>query len=147
MVKIDIECEDGYSAKLYERGDTIRYYLSGPASVSNDRGEIGCIDLRGRFAGKFKGADGASARFGLVAESGAKVTLTTPDGKSLYIGNMSEAGLLDTQNRIVYGMGCNNAVSFLTSGKGCPTDQTEFIGAVLAYADEFLRTYNARLEN
>ena len=146
MVKIDIECEDGYSAKLYERGETIRYYLKGPESVSNDRGEIGCIDLRGRFAGKFKGADGARARFGLVAEKQAKVTLTTPDGKSLYIGNMSEAGLLDTQNRIVYGMGCNHAVTYLTAGESCPESQTEFIEAVLNYADEFLRTYNARLE-
>lgn len=146
MVKIEIECVDGYSAKLYERGDTIRYYLKGPDSVSNDRGEIGCIDLRGKFAGKFKGADGARARFGLVAEKQAKVTLTTPDGKSLYVGNVSESGLLDTQNRIVYGMGCNNAVVYLTNGENSPESQTEFINAVLDYADEFLRAYNARLE-
>ncbi len=147
MVKIDIECEDGYSAKLYEKNDTIRYYLKGPSSVANDRGEIGCIDLRGRFAGKFKAADGAKARFGLVSEKSAKVTLTTPDGKSIYIGNSSEAGLLDTQNRIVYGMGCNHAVTFLSNGEECPTDQTEFINAVLEYADEFLRAYNLRLED
>jgi len=147
MVKIDVNCEEGYAAKLYEKGDTIRYYLKGPSSVSNDRGEIGCIDLRGRFAGKFKAADGAKARFGIVSEKSAKVTLTTPDGKSIYIGNSSEAGLLDTQNRIVYGMGCNQAVSYLLEeGRSQTMNQTDFIKATLEYADEFLKAYNQRLE-
>ena len=50
MVKIEVKCEKGYDAKVFEKGDTLRYYLKGPSNMSNPRGEIGMIDLRGRFA-------------------------------------------------------------------------------------------------
>jgi hypothetical protein len=68
MVKIEVNCEDGYDAKMFEKGDTLRYYLKGPNNMSNNRGEIGMIDLRGRFAGKFKVADNlpSGVSFGFV---------------------------------------------------------------------------------
>ena len=62
MVNIEIECEDGYDAKRFERGDTLRYYMKGPAAVSNPKGEIGMFDLKGRYAGKFKSAEGAKVQ-------------------------------------------------------------------------------------
>ena len=34
-VNIEIECEEGYDAKRFERGDTLRYYFKGPSGVSN----------------------------------------------------------------------------------------------------------------
>ena len=47
-VNIEIECEEGYDAKRFERGDTLRYYFKGPSGVSNPKGEIGMFDLKGR---------------------------------------------------------------------------------------------------
>ena len=40
MVKIEVKCEKGYDAKVFEKGDTLRYYLKGPSNMSNPRGEI-----------------------------------------------------------------------------------------------------------
>ena len=51
MVNIEIECKDDYSAKKFERGETLRYYLKGPQEVANEKGEIGMFDLKGRYAG------------------------------------------------------------------------------------------------
>ena len=147
MVKIDVNCEDGYDAKVYEKGDTLRYYLRGPDAVSNPRGEIGMIDLRGRFAGKFKAADNlpSGVGFGFVSEEKAMVTLTTPDGKNLFIGR--KAAPMNTQSRIVYGMGCNHAVNYLIQeGRSATMNQTDFISAVLNYADEFIEAYTTHLE-
>jgi len=86
MVKIDVNCEAGYDAKVYEKGDTLRYYLRGPNGASNPRGEIGMIDLRGRFAGKFKAADNlpSGIGYGLVEEGKSIITLTTPGKQSIY---------------------------------------------------------------
>jgi len=148
MVKIEVNCEAGYDAKVYEKGDTLRYYLRGPNEVSNPRGEIGMIDLRGRFAGKFKVADNlpSGVGFGFVSEEKAKVPLTTPDGKNLYIGQ--KAGIMDTQSRIVYGMGCNHAVNYLSqNNRSDDLSQSDFINAVLNYADEFIAAYREHLED
>ena len=61
-VNIEIECEEGYDAKRFERGDTLRYYFKGPSGVSNPKGEIGMFDLKGRYAGKFKAAEGSAEK-------------------------------------------------------------------------------------
>ena len=67
MVKIEITCKDGYAAKEYTRDDgTLAYFLKGPNAVSNDQGEVGRYDIRGKFAGKFKTAVGARKRFGVL---------------------------------------------------------------------------------
>jgi hypothetical protein len=147
MVKIEIDCESGYSAKEYEKGDTLRYYFRGPAPYANNRGEIGCFDIKGRFAGKFKGADGAPSSFGLVSkEKHAKITLRSPDGNTVFIGNLADTGMT-TNDRIVYGMGINNATQYLiASGQAAKMAQTEFIAAGLAYADELLNTYKEHLD-
>ena len=115
MVKIEVKCEKGYDAKVFEKGDTLRYYLKGPSNMSNPRGEIGMIDLRGRFAGKFKAADNlpSGIGYGFVSEDKAKITLTTPDGKALFIGQ--KAGPMTTQDRITLGMCINNATSMIAA--------------------------------
>ena len=145
MVKIDVKCEDGYDAKVYEKGDTLRYYLRGPNAASNPRGEIGMIDLRGRFAGKFKAADNlpSGIGYGFVEEGNAKVTLTTPDGKNLFIGN--KAGPMTTQERITLGMCINNATSLVCVNDASihePIEDT--VKQVYDLADALLAEYNKR---
>ena len=67
MVKIEVNCKDGYAAREYTRDDgTLAYFLKGPNAVSNDQGEVGRYDVRGRYAGKFKSAVGARKRFGVL---------------------------------------------------------------------------------
>ena len=146
MVKIDVNCEAGYDAKVYEKGDTLRYYLRGPNNLSNPRGEIGMIDLRGRFAGKFKAADNlpSGVGYGFVAEEKAKITLTTPDGKNLLIGQ--KAGPMTTQDRITLGMCINNATS-LVCVTDAPTASAEIedtVKQVYDLADALLAEYNKR---
>jgi len=145
MVKIDVNCEAGYDAKVYEKGDTLRYYLRGPNGASNPRGEIGMIDLRGRFAGKFKAADNlpSGVGYGFVDEDKAKVTLTTPDGKNLFIGQ--KAGPMTTQDRIVLGMCINNATSMITARPENESANNEsLVQEVYGLADALLAEYNAR---
>ena len=145
MVKIDVNCEAGYDAKVYEKGDTLRYYLRGPNNVSNPRGEIGMIDLRGRFAGKFKAADNlpSGVGYGFVEENKAKVTLTTPDGKNVVSGQ--QPGPMTTQDRIVLGMCINNATSLVcASDASTSADNEDTVKAVYDLADALLAEYNAR---
>lgn len=147
MVKIDVNCADGYDAKVFEKGDTLRYYLKGPATVSNPRGEIGMIDLRGRFAGKFKPADNlpAGVGFGFVPEARATVTLTTPDGNSIFIGPKKSP--MTTQDRITLGMCINNATTLvaaqITDMESVPEG---IVGQVYDLADELLAEYNNRYQ-
>ena len=145
MVKIDVNCEAGYDAKVYEKGDTLRYYLRGPNNLSNPRGEIGMIDLRGRFAGKFKAADNlpSGVGYGFVAEDKAKITLTTPDGKALFIGQ--KAGPMTTQDRITLGMCINNATSMITARPENESANNEsLVQEVYDMADALLAEYNKR---
>ena len=145
MVKIDVNCEAGYDAKVYEKGDTLRYYLRGPNNVSNPRGEIGMIDLRGRFAGKFKAADNlpSGVGYGFVEQNKAKITLTTPDGKNLFIG--PKAGPMTTQDRITLGMCINNATSMITARPENESANNEsLVQEVYDLADALLAEYNAR---
>jgi hypothetical protein len=119
MVKIDIKCKDGYSAKEWSKDDgTLAYFLKGPNSVANDKSEIGRYDVRGQYAGKFKSAFGARKRFGVLegkrAADNAVVTITTPDGNSVFIGDI-DAGKMTTQDRITLGMCINNATNILSS--------------------------------
>jgi hypothetical protein len=119
MVKIEVKCKDGYSAKEWSKDDgTLAYFLKGPNSVANDKSEIGRYDVRGQYAGKFKSAFGARKRFGVLegqrAADNAVVTITTPDGNSVFIGDI-DAGKMTTQDRITLGMCINNATNILSS--------------------------------
>ncbi|MCP4124178.1 MAG: hypothetical protein GY751_20730 [Bacteroidetes bacterium] len=145
MVKIEVKCEKGYDAKVFEKGDTLRYYLKGPSNMSNPRGEIGMIDLRGRFAGKFKAADNlpSGVGYGFVAEDKAKITLTTPDGKALFIGQ--KAGPMTTQDRITLGMCINNATSLVcVSDASTSAENEDTVKQVYDLADALLAEYNKR---
>ena len=145
MVKIEVKCEKGYDAKVFEKGDTLRYYLKGPSNMSNPRGEIGMIDLRGRFAGKFKAADNlpSGVGYGFVDEDKAKVTLTTPDGKNLFIGQ--KAGPMTTQDRITLGMCINNATSMITARpENESANNDSLVQEVYDMADALLAEYNKR---
>ncbi len=145
MVKIEVKCEKGYDAKVFEKGDTLRYYLKGPSNMSNPRGEIGMIDLRGRFAGKFKAADNlpSGIGYGFVSEEKAKITLTTPDGKALFIGQ--KAGPMTTQDRITLGMCINNATSLVCVSDASTSAETEdTVKQVYDLADALLAEYNKR---
>jgi len=119
MVKIEVKCKDGYSAKEWSQDDgTLAYFLKGPNSLANDKSEIGRYDVRGQYAGKFKSAFGARKRFGVLegqrAADNAVVTITTPDGNSVFIGDI-DAGKMTTQDRITLGMCINNATNILSS--------------------------------
>lgn len=144
MVKIEVNCADGYDAKMFEKGDTLRYYLKGPNNVSNNRGEIGMIDLRGRFAGKFKVADNlpSGVSFGFVPEARATVTLTTPDGNSIFIG--PKAGPMTTQDRITLGMCINNATSLMAAQMDAESAPQNLVEQVYDLADALLAEYNKR---
>jgi hypothetical protein len=145
MVKIDVNCADGYDAKVFEKGDTLRYYLKGPSAVSNPKGEIGMIDLRGRFAGKFKAADNlpSGVGFGFVPEARATVTLTTPDGNSIFIG--PKAGPMTTQDRITLGMCINNATALVSAQITDMENVPEgIVTQIYDLADELLAEYNNR---
>ena len=144
MVKIDVKCNDGYDAKVYEKGDTLRYYLRGPNGASNPRGEIGMIDLRGRFAGKFKAADNlpSGIGYGLVEEGKSIITLTTPDGKNLFIGQ--KAGPMDTQARITLGMCLNNATNLTAAQMDSENAPQNMVTTIFDLADELYAEYNKR---
>ena len=145
MVKIEVNCEDGYDAKMFEKGDTLRYYLKGPNNMSNNRGEIGMIDLRGRFAGKFKVADNlpSGVSFGFVPEARATVTLTTPDGNSIFIG--PKAGPMTTQDRITLGMCINNATSLVCASDWATSAEDEdTVKQVYDLADKLYEEYRSR---
>lgn len=148
MVKIEVNCENGYDAKVFEKGDTLRYYLKGPSNLSNPRGEIGMIDLRGRFAGKFKAADNlpSGVGFGFVPEGRATITLTTPDGNSIFIG--PKAGPMTTQDRITLGMCINNATTIIAaSGEehiNLQMQNNDLVPEIYDLADALLAEYNSR---
>ena len=144
MVNIEIECKDDYSAKKFERGETLRYYLKGPQEVSNEKGEIGMFDLKGRYAGKFKGADGARVRFGLVSKAEhAKVTLIAPSGEKIHIGDI-DAGVMSTQERITLGMCLNNATELMAAQCDSENPPQDLVTKIFDLTDTLYAEYNLR---
>jgi hypothetical protein len=144
MVNIEIECKDDYSAKKFERGETLRYYLKGPQEVSNEKGEIGMFDLKGRYAGKFKGADGARVRFGLVSKAEhAKVTLIAPSGEKIHIGDI-DAGVMSTQERITLGMCLNNATELMAAQCDSENQPQDLVTKIFDLTDTLYAEYNLR---
>lgn len=148
MVKIDIKCKDGYSAKEWSKDDgTLAYFLKGPNSVANDKSEIGRYDVRGQYAGKFKSAFGARKRFGVLegkrAADDAVVTITTPDGNSVFIGDI-DAGKMTTQDRITLGMCINNATALIASSIDAENVPQNLVQKVYDLADSLLAEYQTR---
>ena len=147
MVKIDINCKEGYTAKEWSRDDTLAYFIKGPTTVGNDKGDIGRFDVRGKFAGKFKAEYGARKRFGILegskASANAVITLTTPDGNSIHIGDV-DAGKMTTQDRIVLGMCINNATTLVSSIEDLDTTSDRAVQIVYDLADALLAEYKLR---
>lgn len=143
-VNIEIECEDGYDAKRFERGETLRYYFKGPSGVSNPKGEIGMFDLKGRYAGKFKSAEGSKVQFSLVSKSEhAKITLISPSGEKIYIGD-SNAGIMSTQQRITLGMCLNNATALVAAQMDAENQTQNMVQKIFDLTDELYAEYNNR---
>jgi hypothetical protein len=144
MVNIEIQCEDGYAAKRFERGETLRYYMKGPESVANSKGEIGMFDLKGNYAGKFKSADGARVQFNLVSKSEhAKITLISPTGEKIYIGDHN-AGVMSTQQRITLGMCLNNATELIAAQCDKESKPQNLVTAFFDLTDDLYAEYNSR---
>lgn len=147
MVKIDINCKEGYTAKEWSRDDTLAYFIKGPTTVGNDKGDIGRFDVRGKFAGKFKAEYGARKRFGILegskASTNAVVTLTTPDGNSIHIGDV-DAGKMTTQDRIVLGMCINNATTLVSVHEDLDTTSDKAVQIIYDLADALLAEYKLR---
>tara|TARA_R110001592_G_scaffold79999_2_gene238705 strand:+ start:650 stop:1105 length:456 start_codon:yes stop_codon:yes gene_type:complete len=147
MVKIDINCKEGYTAKEWSRDDTLAYFIKGPTTVGNDKGDIGRFDVRGKFAGKFKAEYGARKRFGILegskASANAVVTLTTPDGNSIHIGDV-DSGKMNTQQRITLGMCLNNATNLVASQMDAENAPQNLVSTVFDLADQLYAEYNIR---
>jgi hypothetical protein len=148
MVKIEITCKDGYAAKEYTRDDgTLAYFLKGPNAVSNDQGEVGRYDIRGKFAGKFKTAVGARKRFGVLdgnkAKDYAKITITTPDGVHIFIGDLDE-GQMSVQERITLGMCLNNATELIAAQCDKDNQPQNMVAKIFDLTDELYAEYNNR---
>ena len=147
MVKIDINCKEGYTAKEWSRDDTLAYFIKGPTTVGNDKGDIGRFDVRGKFAGKFKAEYGARKRFGILegskASANAVVTLTTPDGNSIHIGDV-DAGKMTTQQRITLGMCLNNATALVAAQMDAENAPQKIVSTVFDLANQLYAEYNLR---
>jgi len=144
MVNIEIKCEDGYAAKRFERGETLRYYMKGPDSVANSKGEIGMFDLKGNYAGKFKSAEGARVQFNLVSKAEhAKITLVSPTGEKIYIGDHN-AGVMSTQQRITLGMCLNNATELIAAEIDGESKPQNMVKQIFDLTDELYAEYNQR---
>ena len=147
MVKIDVKCKEGYTAKEWSRDDTLAYFIKGPTTVGNDKGDIGRFDVRGKFAGKFKAEYGARKRFGILegskASTNAVVTLTTPDGNSIHIGDV-DAGKMTTQQRITLGMCLNNATTLVAAKMDAENAPQKLVSTVFDLADQLYAEYNLR---
>lgn len=149
MVKIDIKCENGYSAREWSKDDgTLAFFIKGPNEAANDQGEIGRFDVRGRYAGKFKTATGSRRRFGLLDGNRikyAKVTLTTPDGNSVHIGDLDE-GVMSVQDRITLGMCINNATAMIAARPENEVSNETLVQEVYNLADALLAEYQNRYD-
>ena len=148
MVKIEVNCKEGYAAREYTRDDgTLAYFLKGPNAVSNDQGEVGRYDIRGRYAGKFKTAVGARKRFGVLdgnkAGDNAKITITTPDGVNVFIGDLDE-GQMSVQERITLGMCINNATHLTAAQMDAENAPQKLVNSIYDLADALFAEYKSR---
>ena len=127
MVKIEVNCKEGYAAREYTRDDgTLAYFLKG--------------------AGKFKTAVGSRKRFGVLdgnkAQEYAKITITTPDGVHVYIGDLDE-GQMSVQERITLGMCINNA-THLTTAQNPDLADEGLVNSIYDLADALFAEYKSR---
>ena len=127
MVAITIQADKGITHKVWEKEGNafnddpgvLRYYFYGPGGNPSKRNELGCFDLKGRYAGKFKANDGAKTNLNVVNdEKEAVITLIAPSGDKVYIGKVR--GPMTTQDRITLGMCINNATAVIAASRGEP---------------------------
>jgi hypothetical protein len=105
MVAIKIEADDGITHKVWEKEGNafnddpgvLRYYFYGPGGNPSKRNELGCFDLKGRYAGKFKANDGAKTNLNVVNdEKEAVITLIAPSGDK--VSTALIASSIDAEN-------------------------------------------------
>lgn len=152
MVAITIEADKGITHKVWEKEGNafnddpgvLRYYFYGPGGNPSKRNELGCFDLKGRYAGKFKANDGAKTNLNVVNdEKEAVITLIAPSGDKVYIGKVR--GPMTTQDRITLGMCINNATSLVCVSDASTSAETEdTVKQVYDLADALLAEYNKR---
>ena len=152
MVAITIQADKGITHKVWEKEGNafnddpgvLRYYFYGPGGNPSKRNELGCFDLKGRYAGKFKANDGAKTNLNVVNdEKEAVITLIAPSGDKVYIGKVR--GPMTTQDRITLGMCINNATSLVCVSDASTSAETEdTVKQVYDLADALLAEYNKR---
>ena len=71
------------------------------------------------------------------------VTLTTPDGNSIHIGDV-DAGKMTTQQRITLGMCLNNATSLVAAQMDSENAPQNLVQTVFDLADQLYEEYNNR---
>jgi len=146
MVNITIEADEGITHKVWEKagkdfGDpgVLRYYFYGPGGNPSKNNELGCFDLKGRYAGKFKANDGAKKMLAVVSgENEAAITLIAPSGDKVYLG--FKRGPMSTQERITLGMCINNATTLVATGG----DKENVVQKVYDLADALYAEYQNR---
>ena len=146
MVKIDVNVQK--DTRLRNGLETILSLTSSrPDHRRKRQGDIGRFDVRGKFAGKFKAEYGARKRFGILegskAAERAVVTLTTPDGNSIHIGDV-DAGKMTTQQRITLGMCLNNATALVAAQMDSANAPQNLVQTVFDLADQLYEEYNNR---
>ena len=105
--------------------------------------ELGCFDLKGRYAGKFKANDGAAKTFGVVAtEAEARITLIAPSGEKVFIG--VPKGPMSTQERITLGMCLNNATALIAAEIDAENQPQNLVERVFDLTDALYAEYEAR---
>ncbi len=153
MVQIKIESDNGITHKVWEKEGNafnddpgvLRYYFYGPGGNPSKRNELGCFDLKGRYAGKFKANDGAKTNLNVVDnEKEAVITLTAPSGDKVYIGKVR--GPMTTQDRITLGMCINNATALVSASDDPMSSQEDTVKAIYDLADALLAEYQKRYD-
>lgn len=151
MVNITIEADEGITHKVWEKagnefsGDpgVLRYYFYGPGGNPSKNNELGCFDLKGRYAGKFKPNDGAKKTLGVVTgENEAVITLIAPSGDKVFLG--AKRGPMSTQDRITLGMCINNATALIASSIDAENVPQNLVQKVYDLADSLLAEYENR---
>mgnify|MGYP003966472143 CR=1 FL=1 len=151
MVQITIQADNGITHKVWEKEGNafnddpgvLRYYFYGPGGNPSKRNELGCFDLKGRYAGKFKANDGAKTNLNVVNdEKEAVITLIAPSGDKVYIGKVR--GPMTTQDRITLGMCINNATSLVCASDASTSEDGDTVQAVYDLADKLYEEYRSR---
>ena len=153
MVQITIQADNGITHKVWEKEGNafnddpgvLRYYFYGPGGNPSKRNELGCFDLKGRYAGKFKANDGAKTNLNVVNDAKeAVITLIAPSGDKVYIGKVR--GPMTTQDRITLGMCINNATAVIAASRGEPMPESDLVQEVYNLADALLAEYQNRYD-